>query len=149
MSWLSKKVDQARNATDDLGAKMGLSPGARKYFRIGVASMGGGMGLQYEYSRNKGMNSNEATKNAIGGGITYQQSRAEQKERIAADEAEVTAQAVERTRIAEEARAKGQIAVRVRRGMRDRGTTRSGTMATGPGGLGSNGFGAFAALLGL
>lgn len=56
----------------------------------------------------------------------------------------------QRKRIAEEARARGQVAVRVRRGMRDSASTKGGTIATSSTGLGSTGgFGSFAALLGL
>lgn len=56
----------------------------------------------------------------------------------------------QRRRVAEEARARGQVAVRVRRGMRDSASTKGGTIATSSTGLGSTGgFGSFAALLGL
>ena len=58
--------------------------------------------------------------------------------------------AFNRRRVAEDARARGQIAVRIRRGMRDNPSTKGGTIATSPTGLGSTGgFGAFASLLGL
>lgn len=49
-----------------------------------------------------------------------------------------------------ERRSRGQIAVRIRRGMRDGQSTKGGTLQTGPGGLGSTGtWGTFAQLLGL
>lgn len=60
------------------------------------------------------------------------------------------AAAFERRRVAEEARARGQVAVRVRRGMRDSRSTKGGTIATSPLGLGgTGGYGDFARLLGL
>lgn len=150
MSWLSDTVDKARGSVDSIGKKVGLSGTARKYLRYGAASMGGGMGLQYEYSRNKGMNSDEATKNSLTGGAQYSEARGMQKARSAEEDKREADAAFERKRIAEEARARGQVAVRVRRGMRDKSATKGGTIATGPGGLGSTGgYGSFAALLGL
>lgn len=155
MSWLSDTIDKARKEVDRIGDKStevlpkSWRGGGRKAFRYGAASMGGGMGLQYEYSRDKGMNSDEATKNALAGGAQYEQVRGAQKQRIAEDAAKEQEAAFERRRLAEEARARGQIAVRIRRGLRD-SSSRAGTTATPAGGLGTTGgFGAFAALLGL
>jgi hypothetical protein len=149
MSWLSDTVNKARDFTDKAGKNLGMSGTQRKYFRYGVSSMGGGMGLQYEYSRNKGMNSDEATKNATTGGMQYEQTREMQKARAAEEQQKEAAAAMERARIAEDARARGQIAARIRRTGRD-GTTRPGSIATSSTGLGSTGtFGSFASLLGL
>lgn len=68
----------------------------------------------------------------------------------AKDAAQAKVAEFERKRAAEEARARGQVAVRIRRGMRDNPSTKGGTIATSPTGLGSTGgFGSFAALLGL
>ena len=150
MSWLSKTLNKTRNSVDSLGEKVGLNASQRKYLRYGAASMGGGMGIQYEYSRNKGMNSDEATKNATTGGAQYSEARGMQKARVAEDAKQAADAAFERKRIAEDARARGQVAVRIRRGMRDNPSTKGGTIATSPTGLGSTGgFGAFASLLGL
>ena len=149
MSWLSKMVNKARSSTDSLGEKVGLNATQRKYLRYGAASMGGGMGIQYEYSRNKGMNSDEATKNAVSGGAQYSEARGMQKARVAEDAQQQAEATLQRRQAAEEARARGQIAARVRRGGTG-GQPRAGTMATSPGGLGTTGnFGSFAALLGL
>ena len=155
MSWLSKTLDRTRNEVDRIGDKStealpkSWRGGGRKAFRYGVASMGGGMALQYEYSRNKGMNSDEATKNATTGGAQYSEARGMQKARVAEDAQEQAAAVLERRRIAEEARARGQIAARVRRAGANN-QPRAGTLATSPGGLGTTGnFGTFASLLGL
>lgn len=80
----------------------------------------------------------------------YQDTTVNEPARAAADKQREADAAFERRRVAEEARARGQVAVRVRRGMRDGNSTKGGTIATSPTGLGSTGgFGAFAALLGL
>lgn len=95
MSWLSDIIDRARGTVEGIGsgATQALPEswrsGGRTAFRYGVASMGGGMGLQYEYSRNKGMNSDEATKNALTGGYQYQEVRGEQKQRQALENAKI------------------------------------------------------------
>ena len=80
----------------------------------------------------------------------YQDETVNRPEAIALEKQREADALFERRRIAEEARARGQVAVRVRRGMRDGASTKGGTIATGPNGLGSTGgFGSFAALLGL
>jgi hypothetical protein len=95
MSWLGDVVDRARGATEKagVGASQVLPKqwrgGGQTAFRYGVASMGGGMGLQYEYSRNKGMNSSEALNNAGTGGYNYQAVRGEQQQRQALESAQI------------------------------------------------------------
>ncbi len=80
----------------------------------------------------------------------YQDETVHRPEAIAEQKKQEADALFQRRRIAEEARARGQVAVRVRRGMRDAPSTKGGTIATGAGGLGSTGgFGSFAALLGL
>lgn len=136
MSWASKMVDKARRTTDSLGDDLGLSESQKKYFRIGVSTMGGGIGMQYEYSRNKGMNSDEAFKNASTGGAQYSTSRGMQQARVAGDAADEAAVATTRRELAEARRARNAMAVRARRaGRSDRPTTHGGTLVTGALGL--------------
>lgn len=95
MSWVSDQVDTVRGVVNGIGTGATAAlpsqwrSGGVTAFRYGVASMGGGMGLQYEYSRNKGMNSNEATKNALTGGYQYQEVRGEQAQRQALESAQI------------------------------------------------------------
>lgn len=151
MSWLSKKVNRARKFTDTAGKNLGMSEDDRKWFRVGVSSMGGGMGLQYEYSRNKGMNSDEATKNAVSGGAQYSETRGMQRARVAEDAAQEQDKKLALRQAAEQTRARGMIAARVRRaGRSDRPSTKGGTIATGALGVpGSGQSSSFASLLGL
>ncbi len=155
MSWLSSTLDKTRKTIDRTAVVTGKAlpkswrPLYRKVFNQTAATVGGGGTMQYEYSRNKGMSSDEATKNSLTGGLQYSEARGMQKARVAEDASDAANADLERKRVAEEARARGQIAARVRRGMRDRPSTKSGTILTG--GLGTTGSGAgqFAALLGL
>jgi hypothetical protein len=150
MSWLSETVDNVRKTTDTLGKKIGLSDKSRKHFRYGVASMGGGMSWQYEYSRNKGMNSDEATKNSVTGGMQYKESRQMQQGRLAEEAAQIEADALAYQQKQAVEKARNQIAVRVRRGARaDRPGNKSGTLLTGGLGTTGNGPATFAALLGM
>lgn len=157
MSWLSKKVDKARRSVDKVGKEFdridsgkgmpnfgtymqkltGIS--SREAFRYGVASMGGGMGLQYEYSRNKGMNSDQATKNATTGGYSYGDARAGQK----ADQAEVKQEEKDaefaRAQSAQEAADRNAQGVLIRRRRSRADPSKGGTLLTGSLGLaGSN-----------
>lgn len=152
MSWLGKIVNKARENTDTLGARIGLSNTQRKYFRVGVASMGGGMGLQYEYGRNKGQNSNEATKDSLTGGFMHQSVQAERGMRLqgeAADEADAALQAQLRR---DQTFAAGQFAATSLRRLRARrASNKNGTLFTGVGGVpgvATTGGGAGALLLG-
>lgn len=156
MSWLSKTVDKVRTSVDKIGDKStealpkSWRSGGRKAFRYGAASMGGGMALQYEYSRNKGMNSDEATKNSVSGGMQYSEARTAQKTRVAEDKADAVA---EQQRIQESQardKARGQIAARVRRAVAGgRPSNKNGTVLSGGLGTTGSGGGVFAAMLGL
>jgi hypothetical protein len=149
MSWLSKTVDRLRNHTDQTADSAGMDAKAKKRFRVFVASHGGGMGMQYEYSRMKGMNSDEATKNSVTGGAQYSQTRDMQRQRLAEESQREATAELERKRIAEDTRARGQIAARIRRSARATRSDKGGTLLTG--GLGTTGsnVGSFAAMLGL
>ena len=152
MSWASDVADKAIGETAKGVAKLnGDKILGRKRTKEAIAAIYGGThGMQYQHSRNRGMSGTEAQGNALTQGFQFQQYRAEQKTRVAEDNVNEANAAFERTRVAEEARARGQIAARVRRGGRSGASNKSGTLATGPGGLGSTGaFGSFAALLGL
>lgn len=152
MSWPSKTLDKTRNSVDSLGKKVGLNSTQRRYFRYGVATMGGGMAWQYEYSRNKGMNSDEATKNATTGGMQYSEVRQMQTGRLAEEAAQVEEQKFLAAAEREREKARSQIAVRVRRGSINRGGNRLGqTMAAGLGTTGATAGGSptFASMLGL
>ena len=151
MSWLSKTLDKTRNSTDSLGKKLGLNESQRKYFREGVATLGGGMALQYEYSRNKGMNSDEATKNSVTGGAQYQDTRTMQKMREAQENLAEQDQllAVQQAADSRKQRLQGQVTVR-RRARAEQRSTKGGTLLTGSIGLpgSTTGSGPGATLLG-
>lgn len=152
MSWASDVADKAIGETAKGVAKLnGDKILGRKRTKEAIAAIYGGThGMQYQHSRNRGMSGSEAQGNALTQGFQLQQYQAEQKTRVVEENKREADAAFERRRVAEEARARGQIAARVRRGQRDGRNTKGGTLATGPGGLGGTGaFGAFASLLGL
>lgn len=154
MSWFSEVVDRARNSVDKIGAgatkalPASWRGGGRTAFRYGAASMGGGMGLQYEYSRNKGMSSSEATPSALTGGLTYSQARGDQAQRMGAENTQIKEALLSKQQAAEERKAQGQVAVRARRAARSDGpSTKGGTLLTARSPtLGSSG--AFSSMLG-
>lgn len=155
MSWASDVADRiiTRGSTETLGGKLaGKAFGRRRTREMVAAAIGGSHGLQYAHSRNRGMSGSEAQGNTLTRGFAIQQYRGQQKARVAEENQREADADLQRERVAEEARARGQIAARVRRGSREPRYTKGGTMTTGPGGLGgtgAGGFGAFAALLGL
>lgn len=142
MSWLGHVVNSIRNEVDRVGAGATQAlpkqwrSGGRTAFRYGVASMGGGMGLQYEYSRNKGMNSQEALTNSLTGGYMYSQARTSQITRHAGDEAAIADAALVKQRQSDEQFARGQLEVTSRRRRRAKqATTKGGTLLTGAMGI--------------
>jgi hypothetical protein len=118
----------------------------------GAASMGGGMGLQYEYSRGKGMNSDEAVNNSVTGGMTYSQNRTAQGVRVQADEqAGIAAKlAQDQALAARKFRLQKMVTTRIRSASESPGT-KNGTIVTGALGLPgtASGGGAGSTLLGL
>lgn len=128
-----------------------IGSGGRRWLRRGMASaFAGPIGFQYQYSREKGMSDKEAAKNALTGGLQYSDARNSQMVREASDQAEVQRQEFEKRRVAEETRARGQIAARVRRsGRSDRPNTKNGTLLNGSLGIPGEVYGSFAQLLGL
>jgi hypothetical protein len=142
MSWLSNVVNSVRNSVDKvgIGATQALPTkwraGGRTAFRYGIASMGGGMGFQYEYSRNKGMNSSEATTNSLTGGYMYSQARTAQITRVAGEEQAARDQALTLKQQSDEEFARGQTDVTSRRRRRAKqASTKGGTLLTGAQGL--------------
>ncbi len=92
----------------------------------------------------------EAESLGKGLGVNYQQVEADRGERKVAESTAKAEGRLDLVRQAEDERKRGQVAARIRRGSRS-ADPRSGTMMTGPGGLGTTGgtAGTFAALLGL
>lgn len=121
----------------------------KKFGRKSVAATGGGIGLNYQYARDKGMDDSEAQKTAWSGGYLYKDARGEQIARIAeGEQAQRDAEFSRRESLALR-KERGQIAARVRR---RRPTDRSNAAAQAPGAtLGAVGSGPseFATLLGL
>ena len=138
MSWLSKTVNKARNFTNKAAVNLGMNETQQKYFRYGVSTMGGGMGIQYEYSRNKGMNSDEAVKNSTTGGAQYSEARGMQKARGAAEDAAAQAAEMSRQQAAQEIADRNAQGVLIRRRRNRADPTKGGTLLTGALGLAGN-----------
>lgn len=156
MGVISDALDKTRNFVNGVGDKATQAlpeswrGGGRTAFRYGVASMGGGMGIQYEYSRNKGMNSSEATRNALGGGYEYQGVRGEQKQRQALESAKIqlaSQQQAEQNQAVVDERAAAYRAAR-RKQLAAANASATSTTLTGPSGLGDSSGGTAKTLLG-
>ncbi len=106
--------------------------------------------LKYGSQSTGHYNESEAESLGKGLGVNYQQVEMDRSERKVAESTERAEAGLRRSQAAEDERTRGQIAARLRRGSRS-ADPRSGTMMTGPGGLGTTGgtAGTFAALLGL
>lgn len=156
MSWLGDVVDRARGATTAAGGgavkvlPSGWRGGGQTAFRYGVASMGGGMGLQYEYSRNKGMNSSEALKNAGTGGYQYQAVRSEQIQRQGLENAQIMLASQQKAQLDQTAVDEQSAAFRAarRKQLIAANAASSATSLTGPSGLGDASGGQAKTLLG-
>jgi hypothetical protein len=156
MSWLSSTVDKVRGSVDGIGDRFtqalpsGMRAGSRTAFRYGVASMGGAMGIQYEYSRNKGMNSSEATRNAVTGGYNYAPIRAEQAQRQAMENADALLASQNRSAAEKEILDQRSAAFRAarRKQLAAANAASSATTLTGPSGLGDSSGGTAKTLLG-
>lgn len=161
MSWLSSVAgDLYDSVTNDIDSQSHKLIGDKKtadrvsrFGRRSVAMSGGRITSQYDYSRRKGMDEDEAAKNTYFGGATYQQARGEQKERVAEEDAQVALNR-ENERIAtierQEARKHYlEQGIRSRRAKRADGpSNKGGTLLTGTLGIPSSGSATAGTLLG-
>jgi hypothetical protein len=155
-NWLANfgaTISDLYNAPGDDTAKM-LPSRYRNAYRRNVrnallVTTGNAAGGIFEKSKSKGYTDKEASQNAVMLGAGHSQVSAKAKARMEAEEQAVQYAELERKRIAEDTRARGQIAARIRRSARATRNDKGGTLLTG--GLGTTGSnaGAFAAMLGL